>query len=387
MLTLTEETTPGPPTSEAPAAKPPAAPAPAHARRRIGRFIGFALLAGIVAAGTVQTVRILRRPPAVFVVAVQVEDVSRMLAVTGRVEAQKTVFVSPQFAGRITEVVRHEGDRVTKGEILARLADTSARSNVLQQAAALSSKQHELSQAERDLARTSALVANGTVAAAELEAARLVVSRANDDVRRLSAGMSESRAQLVLLAPFDGTVIRRVGELGQVVGPQTTVFEIATVDAVHVTAEVDERYVRTLRRGMHAEILTAGSGDPALRAVVSYVAEAVDPQTGAATVRFAYEHAPADILVGMSVDVNIGVDTIPSAVTIPRESVGGGGTRPFVLIVRDDRVERREVIIDDWPAQSVVVRSGLKLGDRILGDPKGATVGARVRPSETPDAL
>jgi RND family efflux transporter MFP subunit len=385
MLTLTEETTPGPPTSEARAAKPP--PAPAHARRRIGRFIGFALLAGLVAAGTLQTVRILRRPPAVSFVAVQVEDVSRMLAVTGRVEAQQTVFVSPQFSGRITEVVRHEGDRVTKGEILARLADTSARSNVLQQAAALSSKEHELSQAERDLARTASLVANGTVAAAELEAARLVVSRAKDDVRRLSAGMSESRAQLVLLAPFDGTVVRRYGELGQVVGPQTTVFEVATLDAVHVTAEVDERYVRDLRRGMRAEILTVGSGDAGLRAAVSYIAQAVDPQTGAATVRFTYEHAPTHALVGMSVDVNIAVDTIPSALTIPRESVGGGGSHPFVLIVTEDRVEKRDVTIDDWPAPSVVVRSGLKLGDRILVDPKGAAVGARVRPEVMPDAL
>jgi RND family efflux transporter MFP subunit len=310
-----------------------------------------------------------------------------MLAVTGRIEAVQTVMVSPQFAGRITEIVRHEGDRVMRGEILARLADSSARSNLLQQEAALSSRQHDLAQARRDLARTSSLVANGAVAAADLESARLLVSRAMDDVRRLSAVMREGQAQLVLLAPFDGTIIRRDGELGQVVGPQIAVFEIATVDAARVSAEVDERYVRALRPGMRAEILPVGSDDSGLPATVSYVAQAVDPQTGAGTVRFAYEHAPTHVLVGMSVDVNISVDALSSAVTIPRESVGGGGVRPFVLIVTDGLVARRNVTIDDWPAPLVVVRSGLEPGDRILVDPTGAAVGGRVRTQVKPDAL
>ncbi|MEN9577479.1 MAG: hypothetical protein RJA70_488 [Pseudomonadota bacterium] len=360
---------------------------PPKASRRLSWLVASVLLTCSVAVGGVQVVRVIRRPPEVLVVAVRLEDVSRMLAVTGRIEAVQTVMVSPQFAGRITEIVRHEGDRVMRGEILARLADSSARSNLLQQEAALSSRQHDLAQARRDLARTSSLVANGAVAAADLESARLLVSRAMDDVRRLSAVMREGQAQLVLLAPFDGTIIRRDGELGQVVGPQIAVFEIATVDAARVSAEVDERYVRALRPGMRAEILPVGSDDSGLPATVSYVAQAVDPQTGAGTVRFAYEHAPTHVLVGMSVDVNISVDALSSAVTIPRESVGGGGVRPFVLIVTDGLVARRNVTIDDWPAPLVVVRSGLEPGDRILVDPTGAAVGGRVRTQVKPDAL
>jgi len=163
-----------------------------------------------------------------------------MLAVTGRVEAGHTVLVGPQVEGRITEIVRHEGDRVRKDEVLARLADTSAQSDVTQQQADLSSKAGDLAQARRDLARTSALFASGAVAPAELEAARLVVSRATQEVQRLKAILREGRSQLVLLAPFEGTLIRRDGEVGQVVGPSTTVFELATVLAARVSAEADE---------------------------------------------------------------------------------------------------------------------------------------------------
>lgn len=89
----------------------------------------------------------------------------------------------------------------------------------------------------------------------------------------------------------------------------------------------------------------------------------------------------------MSVDVNVSVKTLPSSLTIPRESVGGGGVRPFVLIVTEDRVVRRDITIDDWPAPRVVVRSGLQPGEHILIDPKGASVGALVRSQVTPDVL
>lgn len=361
--------------------------APVHAPRQRSRWLVVSLLSVTGALAVAQVVRVVSRSPEVQVVAVGVEDVVRMLAVTGRVEAVQTVEVGPQFAGRITEIVRHEGDRVTSGDILARLEDTSAKSNIVQQQAALSSKERDFAQSQRDLARTATLVSSGASAPAELESARLVSSRAHDDLRRLTAVMTESRAQLVLVAPFDGTIVRRDGELGRVVGPQDAVFEIATVDAPRVSAEVDERYVGTLRPGMYAEILPIVSSASGHSATVSYVAQAVDPRTGAATVRLAYENSPADVLIGTTVDVNISVDTIRSAIIIPRESVGGGGARPFVLVVADGRVARREVIVDEWPAPLVVVRSGLEAGEHVLVDPKGAAVGARVRVRVIPDAL
>lgn len=357
-----------------------------RSRRRIGRAIAAALCLGAIAAAAVPVVRAVRQPPELLVVAAQVEDVSRMLAVTGRIEAERTVSVGPQSSGRITEIVRHEGERVKRGDVLARLADTSARSEVLQRQAALASKESELAQAKRDLERTSTLAASGTIAPVELETARLAVARATEDVRRLGSLLQEGRSQLVLLAPFDGTIVRRDGELGQVVGPQSVVFEIATVDAARVSAEVDERYVRALRTGMRAEVLPVGEGSSREPAAVSYVAQAVDPQTGAATVRFAYEHSPKDALVGMSVDVNVSVETLESVLTIPSEAVGGGA-HPFVLVVADGRVVRREIVVDDWPASRVIVRTGLERGELVAVDPKGAVIGAQVRAKVSSDGL
>lgn len=375
------------PPAAAPAAHPPARrhlTPPEHRRSRW--WIALLVIGAVVAALVVQVVRVVRRPPAVDVATARIEDVSRLLAVTGRIEAVQTVFVSPRSAGQITEIVRREGQRVAKGDVLARLADPSATSDVLQQRAALASRQLDLKQAERDLARAAELHAAGAVATAELETARLNVARASQDVRRLAAALSTERAQLILLAPFDGMIVRRDGELGQVVGPDSAVFEIASIDAVRVSAEVDERYLRALRPGLRAEIIPFGGGGSARQpATLDYVAQAVNPQTGAATVRFTYDRPPPDVVVGMSVDVNIVVASIAQALTIPRQAVAGAGDQPYVLVEKDGRVDRRAITFEDWPAALVVVRSGLRPGEHVLLDPKSAIAGAKVRATEAPE--
>ncbi len=118
--------------------------------RTVALGVVLVLVLVLVAVGVVAAARVLERPPLLPVVSARTEDVSRMLAVTGRVEAGRTVLVSPQVAGRITEIVRYEGDRVHKDEILARLADVSARSDVTEQQAELVSKAVDLAQANLD---------------------------------------------------------------------------------------------------------------------------------------------------------------------------------------------------------------------------------------------
>jgi len=357
-----------PPTEEAPQTK-----------RRPWRAIGwYAVLALLVGGAAWLTVRALL-PPLLLVIEVKSESVSRMLAVTGRLEAQQSVNVAARSAGRITEITRHEGERVEEGDVLARMADTSARAGVTQQAAELAAARKELEQQTRALQRAERLASTGAASQEELETARLDVERGQQDLVGRSAALSEQKTQLLVTAPFAGTIVRRDAELGQVVGPETPLFQIATVSEARVTAEVDERYVPSLRPGMRAEILPLGTSQRSDPAKVSYVAQAVDPQTGAATVRLTYDRAPDKPLVGASVDINISVDSVADAVTVPRESLGTSHGRSFVLVVRDGVVQRRYVTVDDWPAEWVVVLRGLKAGEQIASDPTAASPGARVR--------
>jgi len=355
------------------------APEPAQAKHSKWRAAAvYAALAMVVGFAAWLTVRALL-PPVLPVVKVRLESVSRMLAVTGRLEAQQSVIVASRSAGRITEIARREGERVQEGDVLARLEDTSARAEVTQQAAQVATSRKQLEQQTRDLARAERLTRTGALSQEELEAARLEFERGKQELVGITAALKEQRTQLVVTAPFVGTIVRREAEVGQVVGPDTPLFEIAAVSAPRVTAEVDERYVSALRPGMRAEILPLGMSRKGEAAKVSYVAQAVDPQTGAATVRFSYDVPPKRVLVGASVDVNISVDSVAGALTIPRESIGTAAGRSFVLVVEQGSVQRRGVTVDDWPAEWVVVLRGVKAGEQIAVDPKAASPGTRVR--------
>jgi len=170
------------------AAKPGLGPSAVWPRKRIRRWVVVALCAMVGALLAVEIIRLALQPPEIAVVAARVSDVSRMLAVTGRVEAERSVIVSPQLAGRLTEILHYEGESVKARDILARLDDVNAKSAVSQQRASLASRRSELAQARRDLVRTEALAASGSVPTADVEQARLVVGRADDDVARIRGG-------------------------------------------------------------------------------------------------------------------------------------------------------------------------------------------------------
>lgn len=124
---------------------------------------------------------------------------------------------------------------------------------------------------------------------------------------------------------------------------------------------------------MSTQVLPVGSQDPPQAATINYVAQAVDPQTGAATVRFTCAAVPEATLLGMSVDLNISVARIPAAITIPREAVGSDDGRAFALVVVDGRAERRAITIEDWPASGRPDRGGR----RRAGPDRGARWGLR----------
>jgi RND family efflux transporter MFP subunit len=344
-----------------------------------GWVISLALLACAAVFLAYRLLSVANRLPELRVVAATRENITRVLAVTGSLEAARSVVVSPRLPGRISAIIRREGERVRDGDTLAVLADDTATALTQQQQASLHAKEAELSQADRELSRTQNLAAAVAVSHADLERARLAVTSGAEEVLRLRSVLRDGRSQQKLVAPFDGTIVRRNGEVGQVVGPETAVFEIASVDDTRVSAEIDERYVRVLRPGMRSEVLPVGSLEGKVGASIAYVAQAVNPQTGAATVRFAFDSAVAAPLVGMSMDVNVHVEVVPDALTVPREAVGGTGSDAFVLLVDEGSVVHRSVVVDDWPAADAIVHRGLASGDLIALDPKAAVAGAKVR--------
>lgn len=212
----------------------------------------------------------------------------------GTVEARLLSRLGFEAAGTLSDILVDQGDRVVKGQVLARLGLADQQARVAQAEAGLRQAQAALVQANARLDRARAtrdqrasvnqrrqtLASRGTVSveAAEDALASSVVAVADvavaaSDVEAAKGGIESAVAKLALeralldkltlTAPFDGLVIERARELGSAIAPGGTVLTIADPETVWVTAFVDESLAGRLAVGQVAEIaLRSRPGQP-----------------------------------------------------------------------------------------------------------------------------
>jgi membrane fusion protein (multidrug efflux system) len=85
-----------------------------------------------------------------------------------------------------------------------------------------------------------------------------------------------------------------------------------------------------------------------------------------------------DLPVGLTVNANVIVSEVEDALSVPRSAIVTEGTQSHVLVVADGVAVQREIEFSDWPAERVIVTSGLSEGDRVILDPAEIAAGQPV---------
>lgn len=346
------------------------------------RRFGFAILAAIlvIAAGTW-----LFAPgkKEVAAVVVQAGPAERLLAVNGRIRPVLQVDIRSVTGGDLVLLPFDVGDAVQKGQILARLDDAPETAAIAEGQAAVETQQAVLAQARRDLARFTALGEFTT--RREVEQRRLAVVEGERELKRRRAAVVQSqelRDRRVLRAPFSGVILERLVDPGQTIGVESIIYRLADLSKPEVTVEVDEIYAAEIRPGMAALISLPLQAQP-VRAAVSHVEPRVDPATGARDVRLTLGDQAMDAPSGLSVSVNLVIEQRARAISVPRSAIiQSGGPARVRLVTGDGVIDERPIRFIDWPAEQVIVTSGLKAGERILVDPDAAQPGEAVRVAE-----
>ncbi len=221
--------------------------------------------------------------PALTVALVQArrEEWPRTLAAQGNVTAWQEAAVGAELSGfRITEVLVNVGDRVRKGQPLARMNAESVDADRNQARASVAEAEAVLAEARANALRSRDLAAKGFVSpqaatqaatAAETAAARLAAAQARlqaEDVRL---------AQTVVLAPDEGTISARTATVGALTQPGQELFRLIRGNRLEWRAEVTASEVDRIAPGMAATLRLPGGADVIGR--VRTVAPTVDPQT------------------------------------------------------------------------------------------------------------
>jgi len=314
---------------------------------------------------------------------VKTAPAERILAINGRIRPRLQVDIRPTLGGELVALPFDVGDRVVAGQILARIDDAPETAAIAEAEASVQAQQATLAQARRDLARFEAL--SQYAIRRDVEQRRLAVVEGERELSRRRASVMQARElrdRRVLRAPFAGVILERPVDPGQTVGLENVIYRLADLSRPEITIEVDEIYAAEIRPGIEAIISLPGQ-NRLLRAKVLHVEPRVDPATGARDVRLGLVDATIDAPSGLTVTVNLVIEKRDRAISVPRNAIIQSGSGAKVRVVGDDNVViERPISYVDWPAEEVIVTSGIKSSERILADPDSAQPGEKIRRAE-----
>ena len=219
-------------------------------------------------------------------------DVSRMLQLSGSVAAvpNRDVKVSSLVPGRVTELTVAEGDKVSAGQLIAKIDDHLFRDQIAQAEAGEATAQANVENAKLNLARNEDLVQRGIAARKDLEDAHTESSVNAAALKQAQATLSTARLQLSrteIHAPIGGVVVKRFVSGGEQVDGTAAapIVEIANLAEVELDANVPASDLLHLRDGQSVRLMSASLSGKSFNGEIINLPSSVDPASNAGVVR------------------------------------------------------------------------------------------------------
>ena len=328
---------------------------------------------------------------------VATETISSEAMGTGTLEARVRTTISPKISGRIAQVKVDQGDKVTKGQELVLLDDEDFRQQVEIAKADLSvadagvekaisgikSAEATEKEAKSYYGRIAEIVLTGAVsqdaldksrqqmdvAEAELNQALTAKIEAEKLVIRAEASLQYAHAQLaytVIGAPFDGLIVRRNRDAGDVVVPGSMVLDMISLDELWVSAWVDETKLGQLKVGQKAKVVFRSDPETELPGEVARISPEVDTETREVLVDVTVERLPEIWAVGQRAEVYIETEQKEGATVIPQRVVVWRGQQPGVFVIDDGKTSWLKIVPGIAGKKNVEVIEGLEVGQELL---------------------
>jgi HlyD family secretion protein len=372
---------------------------------QLRRVLPALVVVGLAVGGFFWTTR--TKPVVVVLKAVDRGNVESTVVNTraGTVEACQRTKLSTIMGGRIEFLGVKEGDKVKKGQLLMKLwnDDQKAQQTLAEAQRAMAAQRvkevcttaaSSLREAERQTSlKKKGFVSDARedVARSEADARGAACETARADVAQAAARVAVTKVEqgrMVLYAPFDGTVAKIVGELGEYSTPSPPgvptppAIDLIDDSCLYVKAPMDEVDAPKIKAGLPVRVsLDALPKQPLagkVRRVAPFVS-AVEKQARTVDVEVDFERpATGNLLVGYSADVEIVLGGRQNVLRVPTAALIEG-SKVMVLNADSGKLEERKVKIGiaNWEFTEIV--EGLAEGERIVVslEREGVKVGAR----------
>jgi RND family efflux transporter MFP subunit len=336
---------------------------------------------------------------AVRVVRVEPRPLERSLDITGSLVSPVAVDVKTQFAGRLIQMLKQEGDRVRKGELLALLDETDSKLALAQARASLEVAQAALLRAQivekaalREGDRSENLMRSGGITQRDLDQSQVTIGDAHAQVKLAEAQVEQARQTVAIaekrlsdcriVAPVGGEVERKFVNPGSYVDSMTLVYRVVDNQPLELEAYVASTEIGAVEKGQKIRFGVQTFPGEEYEASVLTVSPAVQPQNRSVLVRAAVPNPTGRLKAGMFVKGRLVTGVMARALVVPRDAVWQRVGQPaHVFVVEQSQARRREVELGMEMPEEIEIASGLKPGDVVIAEQNlELTEGVRVTP-------
>lgn len=285
----------------------------------------------------------------------EVRTLSQEITAVGTLNANESVTIAAEIAGRVTEIAFEEGQRTAQDHVLVRLDSSIVEAQRDQAQASLN-----LSRANRE--RAEILFKQKAISQRELEEASAKWKLDEASLRLAQAQLKKT----TLRAPFAGVLGLRYISLGEYVLPGQPIVTLKDTDPIKVEFSVPEIYSPRLRPGLAVQVTIDAAPDRIFRGEVHTVDPTVDPESRSLLVRAQVPNGDGTMRPGMFAQIRLVLEEKPDALMIPEEALLTRGQVRFVYKVVDGVVAEAEVKTGLRQRGLVEVTEGLSPGETVI---------------------
>jgi multidrug efflux system membrane fusion protein len=305
------------------------------------------------------------------------QDVPVEIRVIGNVQPYTTVAIRAQVGGQLTRVWFREGQDVHRGDRLFTIDPRPYQSALAQAEANLARDEAQLKNAQADAARYADLVKKDFITKQDYDKTLTGAEASKAVVAADRAAIENTRLQLQycdITAPIDGRTGAVMVHEGNIIkaGDTNPIVTINQVQPVYVQFAVPESQFAQVRAAAALLPVTAtpqGGGASIDGGKLTFIDNAVDPQTGTITLKATFPNGNRALWPGEFVNVTMTLSKRANAIVVPAQALQNGQKGQYVYVVTADKgVEMRPVTVVQQTESQAVIGKGVNVGDTVVTD-------------------
>ncbi|WP_242130799.1 efflux RND transporter periplasmic adaptor subunit [Aestuariivivens marinum] len=302
--------------------------------------------------------------PLITTITIEKVEFNHFLEVQGSVKTKQNILLYPEFAGTLTHVYVKEGQKVNKGQTLAKIDDGGLGRQ-------LSQAKTQEALAKTTYERQKRLWEQKIGSEIQFLQAETTFKAAQDVVKQLQSQLEKTFVK----APFSGIIDDVITEQGSVVAPgQSPLLRIVNLDNMYIEAEVPETHLPNVTKGKKVEVSFPVLGKTIITSI-RQVGNFINPNNRAFKIEVGVPNKDGDIKPNLTSKLKINDYTNPKAILIPQNIISENSLGEQYVFVVDSSVKNnigkaKKVIITTGKTQGdfIEVLTGLNAGDFVIKD-------------------